>query len=225
MTRQTLADHRAGQHVQRGEQGRRPVALVVVGHRPRPPGLDRQRRLSAIERLDLGLLVHAEDHRLLGRVEVEPHNVNELRLELRVGGELEGLDAVRLDPTSRPHSLHRRGGHRRPLGHRATRPVRLPRRRLTQREPDDLLDLRGRDRRAPAPTRPDRREVLEPILRKPLPPRPHRHRRDPDLRGDPRVRKPIASHQQHPGALHIPVRRGLRTDQLLEHRSLLSGDR
>src|SRR5215212_9252267 len=35
----TLADHHSGQHVQRGEQGRCPVALVVVGHGSGPARL------------------------------------------------------------------------------------------------------------------------------------------------------------------------------------------
>jgi hypothetical protein len=49
----TLADNHSGQHVQRGEQGRCPVALVVVGHRCGPAILQRQRRLRPVERLDL----------------------------------------------------------------------------------------------------------------------------------------------------------------------------
>ena len=50
------------------QQGRGPVALVVVGHRPCPLGLDRQRRLRTIQRLDLALLIHAQHHGLLRRV-------------------------------------------------------------------------------------------------------------------------------------------------------------
>ncbi len=45
---EALADHRAGQDIERGEQRRRPVALVVVGHGAGPTGLHRQRRLGAI---------------------------------------------------------------------------------------------------------------------------------------------------------------------------------
>ena len=49
---QALADHRAGQHVQRGKQRGRAIALVVVGHRRGPPRPDRQRRLGPVQRLD-----------------------------------------------------------------------------------------------------------------------------------------------------------------------------
>ena len=50
-------DDRSVEHVHRGEQGRRPVPLVVVGHRPGAPLLQRQAGLGAVERLDLALLV------------------------------------------------------------------------------------------------------------------------------------------------------------------------
>ena len=70
------AEHLSSGDVQGGEQRRRAVADVVVGvafgvvvgvafgvaeaHR--------QRRLRAIERLNLRLFVHAQDHRVVGRV-------------------------------------------------------------------------------------------------------------------------------------------------------------
>jgi len=70
MAGQALADHRPAQHVERGEQGGGAVALVVVGHRARAALLHRERRLRAIQRLDLALLVHAQNDRVLGRVQV-----------------------------------------------------------------------------------------------------------------------------------------------------------
>ena len=41
MTREALADHRPGEDIQRREQCRGPVALVVMGHRPGAPRLHR----------------------------------------------------------------------------------------------------------------------------------------------------------------------------------------
>ena len=107
VAREALPDHRAGQNIQRGEQRRGPVALVVVGHRPGPPGLHRQRRLRAIQRLDLGLLVHAQHDRSLGRVQVQADDIGELLLKPRVLGQLERLDPVRLQPASGPDLLDR----------------------------------------------------------------------------------------------------------------------
>ena len=66
-----LRDHRALQHVQRSEQRRRPVALVVVGHRSRAAALERQARLGPVQSLDLALLVHAQHKRVLGRIPVQ----------------------------------------------------------------------------------------------------------------------------------------------------------
>ncbi len=173
-----LADHPARQHVEGGEQGGRPVALVVVGHRSRPDGLDRQRRLGAIQSLDLALLIHAQDHSLLRWVQVQTDDVDELFLEARVVGPLEGLDPIGLDPARGPDPLHRRGRHPGSPGHRPTAPMRSPRRRLMPGKPDDLLDRLGRDRRLRTPTRAHRREILQTVLGEPLPPRRDGPRRD-----------------------------------------------
>jgi hypothetical protein len=51
------ADDGAVEHAERGEQGGRTVPLVIVGHRLTTPRLDRQPRLSAVERLDLAIFV------------------------------------------------------------------------------------------------------------------------------------------------------------------------
>ena len=61
-----------------------------------------------MQRLDLGLLIHAEHDRALGRVQVEPDDVADLGDELRVAGELSGLLAVWLQPEGAPDAVHRR---------------------------------------------------------------------------------------------------------------------
>jgi hypothetical protein len=68
-----------------------------MGHRGGTPGLEWQRGLGAVQRLDLALLVHAQHHGLLGRVEVEPDHVDELLLEPWVTRDLEGLHQVGLE--------------------------------------------------------------------------------------------------------------------------------
>jgi hypothetical protein len=47
--------------------------------------------------LDLTLLVAGEDDRVLGRIEIQAHNVVELLDKSRVIGELERFDLVGLD--------------------------------------------------------------------------------------------------------------------------------
>jgi len=115
---------------------------------------------------------------------------------------------MRPQTACRPDPLHRRRGHPSTLGHRPARPVRRPGRRLMQRQTDDLLDLLGVDRRLGAATRPHRGEVLQTILRKPRPPVGYRRRRHLNLAGDPRVREPVASHQQHSRSQHVTMGSG-----------------
>jgi hypothetical protein len=57
-------DDFAFEHVKCGEQGGRPVALVIVGHRTGPPLPQRQARLAAIERLNLRFLIDREHDRV-----------------------------------------------------------------------------------------------------------------------------------------------------------------
>jgi hypothetical protein len=47
--------------------------------------------------LDLGLLVHAQDDRLLRRIVVQADNIDDLLHEQRVGAQLEPVDEVRRD--------------------------------------------------------------------------------------------------------------------------------
>jgi hypothetical protein len=64
---------------------------------PRPAGDHRQAGLGAVHRLALGLLVEAEHHRPLGWIQVQPDDVDEFVLEVRVVGDLEGVDLPRLE--------------------------------------------------------------------------------------------------------------------------------
>ena len=109
MAREALADDLAGRHVERGEQRGRAVALVVVGAPLGLAGPHRQQRLGAVQRLDLALLVDAQHHGAVGRVEIEPDDVAHLLDEQRIGRELEGLAAVRLQPEGPPDAMDRRG--------------------------------------------------------------------------------------------------------------------
>src|ERR1035438_2571873 len=95
-------DDGAVEGVERGEQRRGAVALVVVGDGAGTAGLHRQAGLRAVERLDLALLVAAEHQGVLGRVQVQPHHIEQLVLEARVARELEGARQVRPDAVALP---------------------------------------------------------------------------------------------------------------------------
>jgi hypothetical protein len=72
--------------------------MVIVGRLLRQARPQRQDQRSAVQRLDLRLLVDREHHRLLRRLQVEPDDVADLPFQLRVGGELERLSPPRLQP-------------------------------------------------------------------------------------------------------------------------------
>ncbi len=94
-------DHAAREHVERREQRGRAVALVVMRHGAAAPALERQPRLGAVERLDLALFVHRQHHGMGRRVEVEADDVAQLGREVRVIGQLELTQPVRLQAVRR----------------------------------------------------------------------------------------------------------------------------
>jgi hypothetical protein len=61
--------------------------------------------LSAIDRLDLRLFVDREDDGMGGRIDIKPDHVALLVDELRIVGELELLDPVRLEAMRAPDAL------------------------------------------------------------------------------------------------------------------------
>ena len=95
-------DDGAVSDVHRREQARGPVTEVVVGPL-RHARHHRERRLRAGQRLHLRLLVHAQDHRGLGRVQVEPDDVVDLLHKQRVIRQLEPVGAVGLETERLPH--------------------------------------------------------------------------------------------------------------------------
>ena len=83
MLRVALAQDRAGGDGQRGEEVDRAVTEVVARLALRLPQVHGEHRLRPLERLNLRLLVHANHDRVLGRVQVQPHNVTRLFHEQR----------------------------------------------------------------------------------------------------------------------------------------------
>ena len=136
--------------VEGGEQAGGARAHVVVGAFLGHAGHHRERRLAARQRLDLGLLVHAQHHRGLGRVQVEPDDVIDLLHEQRVVGQLEVLAAMRLQLKGLPDPPDRGLGQPAALGHRFARPVRGVGGGGFQRGHHHVLDLLGGHRRRPA---------------------------------------------------------------------------
>jgi hypothetical protein len=111
-------------------------------------------RLCPVKGLDLALLVAAEHQRVLGRVQVQAHHVQQLVFEARISRDLEGTAQVGLQAVATPGRAHRCGTDPQVFGQRARTPVRGVGRLLVQRGLNDArLHLRHH---AGRPTRPRR---------------------------------------------------------------------
>ena len=75
MTLHVAADHRAVEHVERGEQRRRAVPFVVVRHGSGAALLERKAGLGAVERLVLALFVDGQNDGVRWRIDIEPNHV------------------------------------------------------------------------------------------------------------------------------------------------------
>src|SRR5437870_7645608 len=123
MTTMKLAQHVTADQVESREQAGGAVAFVVVAAALDLSGAHGQQRRSAIQRLNLALLVHTQHQGAVGRVEVKANDVANLVNEQRITAQLEGLAAMRLQGKSAPDAtdaaLAESGG----LSQRARGPV------------------------------------------------------------------------------------------------------
>ncbi len=138
VARHTFMDDLARGHVQSREQGRGAVTLVVMRHRAGTPFLQGQARLCAIQGLDLALLVEREYDGPLRGIDVEAHYITELLDEPGIRGQLEVVDAVRLETMSAPDTRYRRRMHPCFPGHETATPVRRISWSVLQRLANDL---------------------------------------------------------------------------------------
>src|SRR5215472_2971767 len=101
------ADHRAVGHIQRRKQRGCPMALVIVSHRSAAALLQRQTRLGAVQGLDLTLLVDTHHDRVLGWIQIEPHDVFQFLGETLILANLEALQKMRFQPMGVPDAAYR----------------------------------------------------------------------------------------------------------------------
>ena len=117
------ANDGAVEDIEGGEQCRRAMTLVVVGHRPGAALLHWQAGLGAVERLDLAFFIDREDDGMGGRIDIEADDVAQLVDEARVGGELELFHPVRLQAVRAPDALDGTRADADDLGHHGRGPV------------------------------------------------------------------------------------------------------
>lgn len=146
MTRLARRDDRAVERVERDKQRRRAVALVAVRESARATGLHRQARLRTVQCLNLTLLVAREHQRVLGRIQIERHHLDELVLEAWIARQLEAATQMQLDAVALPDASNRGGAQSQVLGQRTRAPVRCRRRLGVQRHLQDLRFQFRRDR-------------------------------------------------------------------------------
>ena len=91
------AEHLPGRDIEGRMQIRGPVPLVVLRAGRDLTGPQREHGMGPVEGLDLRLLVDREHQRVVGWVQVEPDDVDDLLGELRVPTELEGLEPMGFD--------------------------------------------------------------------------------------------------------------------------------
>jgi len=109
----------------------------------------RQEGLGAIEGLDLTLLVDAQHDGVIRRMEIEADDIAHLFDEERVGGQLEPLLAMGLDPKGRPDAMDGGFGELRVGGERSARPVGAIFRLCLQGPPQQRGDLLIAERARP----------------------------------------------------------------------------
>lgn len=124
MARLALGDDAAIGHIERRKQGGGAVPIVVVGDAFDIAEPHRQHRLTALKGLNLALLVDAQHQRVFRRIQVQTDHIPHFLHEERIGRELEGLGAVRLQAEQADVAVHRTFGNARLRRQAAHRPVR-----------------------------------------------------------------------------------------------------
>ena len=216
VARLALGDDLAGGHVQGGEDGGRAVADVAVRDAFDVSESQGQQGLGSLQRLGLALLVHAQHHRIVGRVEVESDDVADLLGEERIGGELEVLLPVGLEVERRPDAVDRGLRQPRRLRHGTAAPVRAAAGRPGLERPaqqrHDLLILDGaRFSRSAFVV-----QAHEALGSEALAPLPDRLAAGADPLGNRLVVQPVGAQQHDLGAAHEPGGQAARTDKRLE---------
>jgi hypothetical protein len=146
-----------------------PVALVVVRVPHGASGTQRERPLGPLQRLDRRLLVHAQDHRVLGGMEVEPHDVAHLRDEVWVTAHLVRAHAMGLESVAPQEIGHAAARQADLFREQARRPATAARRWGRHGQLDHALDGRGGDGVIRAPALRPRGEAGDAAVEKPAP--------------------------------------------------------
>ena len=192
-------------HLQGREQRGRPVAGVLVTQAFDLMRFRGQPGVGAVQGLDRGCFIHREDHRILGRVQVQAHHGQHLRVKLRVGGSLPVAHPMRLQGFGGQHRVDQGRADSQVPGQRAHAPVRAhPRgRRGAGRRGNAVADHRVMD--AFPPPAGCVGQAGQPGLGKAPAPFDHHGFRDAEARLDLIIAVAVGGQEDNPGAHGVPL--------------------
>ena len=118
-----FGNHPPRGHVQGGKQRGGAVADIVMGEAFDIAQVQGEFRLGAVQRLDLGFLIHAQHYRMVGRIQVKPRDIADFLDKEGIGGQLEGLCQMGLDAEQGEPAMHGGLGDALGVSHQTQAPV------------------------------------------------------------------------------------------------------
>src|SRR5215213_2516116 len=201
MLRHAGPNHRPIQRIERREQSRGPVTLVVMGHCASATRHERKPWLGSIQRLDLALLIDRKHQRVFGRVQVEPNDIVQLLQELRISAQLESPSQMGLQTMAPPHAADRARAQSHDLGQTPGAPMGPRCGGLLSRLAHDLSNRLLRNRTPPTGARSILQDANDPLLDKATTPDTNRPARYPEGLGDLLVLLALGGQQDNPRSL------------------------
>jgi len=218
-----LRENLACSRIQGRKQCRCAVPDVVMGHTFNVSQAHGQEGLSPIEGLNLTFFVHAQDHGVIGRVEVQTDDIAHFFNEKGIRGDFEMPLAMRLEPEGIPYPVDRRAGNMNGIRHRPGRPMGSSRRSGLKRLANELGDLLiGNGTGSPGP-----QFVMEsgkPLLQKSPAPHADRLRTVIDLLGNVFIGYSFSGHDNDPCPRHQSMGQRTRGGNSFQLLFLTSGD-
>lgn len=210
------SNHRSVENVERSEQGRRPVAFIVVGHGRTPAALQWKAGLGAVKRLDLVLLVNQQHDCVRRRRNIEANNIVQLFGKCLVLRQFEDASAMRREAMIVPDLYHRRCRGAYGFGHRPHRPMGDLMVWRLQRQLDDLVDHRLIERGDPRRSALVLEQAINALSHEALLPAPHARLGLSRRRHDRLRAKTLCHRQNDPGSPNMFLGRTARGDDRLK---------
>ena len=175
-----------------------------MSHSPTATFLHGQSRLRSVKSLDLAFLVDRKNHRMIRRVQIQPHNIVKFVNEVDIATDLKSLRKMRFELMLLPDSTNSCFAYALSFGHRPRTPMRGVERFGIDGGLHDFANFPLRD--SWNPTRPWRIffKTLFAQCQESLPPQLNCRARNSQPAGDLFILNAFCSHQNHPRSLRNP---------------------